>query len=89
MTAGKTYDTAEKIVDTRGLSCPFPVLGAGKALRAMQAGEGLHLVASDPRALDDIPGFCTQTGHHLEDRYQDEDGTLHFLIRCRRAATLE
>ena len=86
MMAEDAYETAEKTVDARGLSCPFPVLGAGKALRAMQVGERLHLIASDPRALDDIPGFCAQTGHRLEGCRQDEDGTLHFLLHCRFAA---
>ena len=52
-------------LDTSGLKCPLPVLKAKKALRALDAGERLHVTATDPNALNDFPAYCAETGHRL------------------------
>jgi tRNA 2-thiouridine synthesizing protein A len=56
---------AERMLDTRGLSCPLPVLKARKALSGMMAGERLRLLATDPKAVQDIAALCEATGHRL------------------------
>lgn len=56
---------AERMLDTRGLSCPLPVLKARKALAGMAPGERLRLLASDPKAVQDIAALCEATGHRL------------------------
>jgi tRNA 2-thiouridine synthesizing protein A len=56
---------AERMLDTRGLSCPLPVLKARKALAGMAPGERLRLLASDPKAVQDIAALCEATGHLL------------------------
>ena len=52
-------------LDTRGLTCPLPVLKAQKAMRAMAAGERLRVLATDPKAPDDFAQFCAAAGHTL------------------------
>ncbi len=52
-------------IDAIGLLCPLPVLKARKALLAMQSGQVLRLVASDPAAVIDVPHFCAEAGHRL------------------------
>ena len=37
----------EKLLDTRGLNCPLPVLKARKALMAMQPGQRLRVLTTD------------------------------------------
>jgi tRNA 2-thiouridine synthesizing protein A len=70
---------AERLVDTRGLSCPLPVLKARKALAGMAPGERLRLLASDPKAVQDIDLLCDSDGHRLIER--DTHGTeLRFVI---------
>jgi tRNA 2-thiouridine synthesizing protein A len=66
-------------VDTSGLNCPLPVLKARKALSTMNAGEQLHLIATDPGAEKDIPAFCKMTSNPLLNFYQ-EAGKLHFIL---------
>jgi tRNA 2-thiouridine synthesizing protein A len=56
---------AERTLDTRGLSCPLPVLKARKALQGMGPGERLRLLATDPKAVDDVAALCEATGHRL------------------------
>jgi tRNA 2-thiouridine synthesizing protein A len=56
---------AERTLDTRGLSCPLPVLKARKALLGMVAGERLRLLATDRKAIDDIAALCEASGDRL------------------------
>jgi tRNA 2-thiouridine synthesizing protein A len=58
---------AERLLDTRGLSCPLPVLKARKALAGMAAGERLRLLSTDPKAVQDVAALCEATGHLLID----------------------
>ncbi|MFT6168136.1 MAG: tRNA 2-thiouridine synthesizing protein A [Celeribacter sp.] len=57
--------TWDQDIDAVGLLCPLPVLKARKRLLAMQPGQVLRLVASDPAAVIDVPHFCTEAGHTL------------------------
>lgn len=56
---------AERTVDTRGLSCPLPVLKARKALLGMGRGQRLRLLATDRKAIDDIAALCEASGDRL------------------------
>ncbi|MFN4131116.1 MAG: sulfurtransferase TusA family protein [Paracoccaceae bacterium] len=67
-------------VDAAGLLCPLPVLKARKRLLAMQPGQVLRVVATDPAAVVDIPHYCSQSGDTLLSAVTD--GALRvFLIR--------
>jgi TusA-related sulfurtransferase len=52
-------------IDTRGLSCPLPILRAKKALGQMRSGEVLKVVATDPGSTRDFRAFARQTGNEL------------------------
>jgi tRNA 2-thiouridine synthesizing protein A len=56
---------SEQLLDTRGLSCPLPVLKARKRLLAMSPGERLRVLATDPKARGDFELFCVEAGHRL------------------------
>ena len=53
------------VLDTRDMLCPIPVLKARKALKGMEPGTMLDLLATDPKARQDVPAFCEATGHRL------------------------
>lgn len=55
----------DRELDTRGLSCPLPILRAKKALAEMQSGQVLRIVATDPGSVKDFAAFAKQTGNHL------------------------
>jgi tRNA 2-thiouridine synthesizing protein A len=71
---------AETVLDTRGLSCPLPVLRARKALQKLAPGALLRVLATDPGTAKDMQAFCRASGHELvESRTQETE--LHFLLR--------
>ncbi|HET6468176.1 MAG TPA: sulfurtransferase TusA family protein, partial [Geminicoccaceae bacterium] len=55
----------DPLLDTRGLSCPLPVLKARKALMGLAPGACLRVLATDPTAPEDFRAFCESTGHRL------------------------
>lgn len=73
----------DKEVDARGLNCPLPILRAKKALSAMEAGEVLRVMATDPGSVKDFAAFAKQTGHELikQGLVDGEDETYEFFLR--------
>jgi tRNA 2-thiouridine synthesizing protein A len=71
---------AERVLDTRGLNCPMPILKAKKALNEMTGGSLLKVLATDPGAVRDFEYFCRHTGHQLMESTESE-GEFRFLIR--------
>lgn len=48
------------VVDGRGLACPMPLLKTKVALREVNIGEALYVIATDPNSRADIAAFCQQ-----------------------------
>lgn len=61
-------------LDATGLLCPLPVLKARKRLMAMPIGARLVVRTDDPAAIVDVPHFCNEAGHTLEN--SQEDGSV-------------
>ncbi len=76
---GMETGTAEQL-DATGLLCPLPVLKARKALKKMDAGGLLEILATDPGAVADFQSFCEAQGHSLLESTQDGD-VYRFLIQ--------
>ncbi|WP_216797392.1 sulfurtransferase TusA family protein [Candidatus Vallotia tarda] len=72
-----------KEVDTRGLTCPLPILRAKKALADMQSGQVLKVLATDPSSHQDFAAFTKQTGNELIAVTACINKTFVFLIRRR------
>jgi tRNA 2-thiouridine synthesizing protein A len=70
----------KETLDTRGLSCPLPILRTRKVIANLMAGDVLQVTATDPGSLKDIESFCTQTGHELLSANQN-GGDYVFEIR--------
>ncbi len=51
----------KNMVDGRGLACPMPLLKTKVALRNVDAGQALYVVATDPNSQADIMAFCQQS----------------------------
>jgi tRNA 2-thiouridine synthesizing protein A len=70
-----------KDLDTRGLSCPLPILRAKKALNEMQSGQVLRLVSTDAGSVKDFEAFCRQTGNVLLSQTEANKEYIFFLQR--------
>jgi len=71
---------ANQTLDARGLNCPLPILRTKKSLNALQSGETLKMVSTDPGSLKDIAAFCKQTGNTLLSSLQSGKD-FEFFIR--------
>ena len=67
-------------LDARGLNCPLPILRAKKTLSAMDAGQILKIMATDPGSVKDFEAFAKQTGNELLDSSEVE-GEFHFTLK--------
>ena len=52
-------------VDASGLLCPLPLLRLKKMLVAMQSGDVVKVIATDPAAHLDFGVFTDQAGHTI------------------------
>lgn len=55
----------KQTLDTQGLRCPEPVMLVRKAIRHLQDGDILLIIADDPATTRDIPSFCQFMDHTL------------------------
>jgi tRNA 2-thiouridine synthesizing protein A len=70
----------DRMLDTRGLNCPMPILKAKKALNDMAPAQVLKVLATDPGAVRDFEYFCKHTGHTLMETTELE-GEFVFMVR--------
>ena len=73
---------AETLLDVKGMNCPLPVLRANRALRGLQPGDKLRVLATDRASVADFRSFCRETGHTLVS-LSEEAGVFSFTIRRR------
>lgn len=72
---------SDEILDTRGLSCPMPLLKTKKALKGLKAGQVLEVWGSDPGSKNDIPDFCKKGGNELIEMTDTDEGYSRYRIR--------
>jgi tRNA 2-thiouridine synthesizing protein A len=76
-------DAANKPVQTldcKGLLCPVPIIRLSKAMKTIQVGEVLEMLATDPGSAPDMEAFKNQTGHEVLVSEQ-QGGVFRFLVR--------
>jgi len=67
-------------LDCRGLVCPMPVIKLSKAIKTIDRGAVLEMLATDPGSVPDVGAFQKQTGHQVVEQSQT-GGVFRFLIR--------
>jgi tRNA 2-thiouridine synthesizing protein A len=73
---------AETLLDLKDLRCPLPVLKANRALRGMEPGARLRVLATDRAAVADFHAYCRESGHALL-AWSEDAGVFSFVIRRR------
>lgn len=58
-------------LDCSGLACPMPILKTKKAVDALQTGQVLKMIATDPGAVPDVQAWTSKTGQELLGHEQD------------------
>ncbi len=52
----------DKIIDARGMRCPWPVLRLARAMREANQGDQIIIVADDPIAPRELAAFAVERG---------------------------
>jgi tRNA 2-thiouridine synthesizing protein A len=77
-----TIDKLEIVqrIDSRGMSCPMPILKTAQAMASLQSGQLLEVVAYQPKAVPDFTAWGKSTGNPLVES-SVEDGVYRFVFR--------
>lgn len=73
----------DQVLDCRGLLCPMPIIKLSKAIKAVQVGQVIEMLATDPGSVPDMEAFQRQTGHEILHQEQ-QDKVFRFLVRRAR-----
>jgi tRNA 2-thiouridine synthesizing protein A len=56
----------DRTIDTSGTLCPYPIVETARAVRALEPGSVLCVIATDPGIAQDMPMWCKATrNEHL------------------------
>ncbi|MFQ5886355.1 MAG: sulfurtransferase TusA family protein [Anaerolineae bacterium] len=78
-----TQITPNRTLDCRGLLCPMPIIRISNAIRELEVGQVLEMVATDPGSKADMEAWEKHTGHEILDTKED-DGLFRFYVRKTR-----
>lgn len=71
----------DQVVEAQNLLCPLPILRAKKALSAMESGQVLKVITTDPKAMGDFQAFCAQSKNELIAQSDLGDTAEHYIKR--------
>ncbi|RIZ69875.1 MAG: sulfurtransferase TusA family protein [Methylococcales bacterium] len=66
-------------VDASGLMCPLPLLRLKKILVAMNSGEVVKVITTDPAAHLDFGVFTNQAGHQIIEFIKQDDKQIFYI----------
>jgi tRNA 2-thiouridine synthesizing protein A len=74
------HDKAALTLDCRGVLCPTPVLRMSEAIKQIEVGKIVELLATDPGAKRDILSWAKKSNHDVL-RVEEEAGVYKFYVR--------
>ncbi len=72
--------SADQVLDCTGLACPLPVVKTSQAIKKIELGQVLELLATDPGVEPDMKAWSGRTGNELLSIGREGD-VFHVLIR--------
>ena len=78
-----THPVADQVLDCSGMACPLPVIKTSQAIKKIELGQVLELLATDPGVEPDMKAWTGRTGNDLIGISKVGD-VFHVLIRRRR-----
>lgn len=74
---------ADKVIDCSGMLCPKPVIETSRAIKSVEVGQVLKMIATDPGAPPDMEAWSRQTGHKLLDWHQENNAFVFHFERAK------
>ncbi|HEX9030297.1 MAG TPA: sulfurtransferase TusA family protein [Streptosporangiaceae bacterium] len=78
--ADSSLPAADEVLDCAGMSCPLPVVKTSQAIKKIEIGQVLEILATDPGVEPDMKAWSGRTGNELVDISRNGD-VFHVLIR--------
>ena len=72
--------TPDQTLDCSGMLCPMPIVKARIAMKKLQPGQVLRVVATDPGSMPDFHAFAEETGYALL-HAEEGNGRYTFLLQ--------
>lgn len=73
-------DAADQVLDCTGMQCPLPVIKTAQAIKTIDSGQVLELLATDPGVEPDMKAWSSRTGNELL-KIEKTDDVFHVFIR--------
>ena len=71
---------ATRQLDAKGLKCPMPIVKTAQAMKGLESGEMLEVLATDAGSVKDFAAWARSTGNALIE--MSMDGPVHrFVLR--------
>lgn len=70
-----------KNIDCTGLFCPLPIIKTKRAIREIEVGQILEMIATDADVVRDLESWSIQTQQQILFSEKDANGVYRFLIR--------
>ena len=67
-------------VDTVGKFCPVPIIEAANIVKEMKVGETITVISDDEGIKNDMPSWCTMTGHEFLGMSEDK-GEIKVFVK--------
>ena len=64
---------ADISVDCLGLFCPMPIIKTADAIKRINIGQVMEIIADDEGIVEDMPNWCKLIGHEYLGLEQDEN----------------
>jgi tRNA 2-thiouridine synthesizing protein A len=77
-----TIQQVAQTLDARGLSCPMPIVKTAMAIKGMQSGELIEVLATDPGSVKDFAAWSKSTGNELVE--SSEEGSVYRFVLRRK-----
>ena len=73
---------ADATLDAKGLGCPMPLLKTKRAFDALQPGQILEVIGTDPGSMNDFPNWAAKTGNEYLGHVEVEgEGYYRFFLK--------
>ena len=71
--------TEDRVLDMRGFQCPIPLVKTNLAIKEMEPGQVLKVLATDRGAIADFPAWADDTGNELVATGEEQDALVFFI----------
>lgn len=73
-------EQADKTLNCLNQLCPMPIVNISKAIKEIEVGQTLLMLADDPGAKPDMETWSRRMGHELV-AFEQEGKVMKFLVR--------